>query len=241
MNRKLRVGIDNLTQDLKDLTLPATRHTLIGIIALSVCIFINAWAIALPFGLCLVMNTTGPLLLLFVTPFICVGTVLLLTVILSKIMPRQGEDTKYSLECYKLLKEIKENGVTYHETRPESTNFRGQRYTGPEDADAARRAEYYSSKSQAFGEANAAHGRVPSGTCFRETSPQSNFPPEARGEGSRERHPYEYREDDCPSTEEVRSFYRRDGRERPLTEDDQRRSEGVEHTLTGERGSTDTQ
>jgi len=236
MNKKLRVGIDNITQDLKDLTLPTARHTFIGLIAIAVTTYINALAIALPFCLSFIIGKTGPLLLLIATPIICAISTFLLSLILSKNKPKEVKTIDFSHEAYILLKEVLYNGVAYKPTRPDNGNFRD---TDISRGYATRNTEDFSRESpypqRGFSE-NARFEEYRQGSSFSDTEHgrAGNSRADSRNaeevtqrvEAMRKPNPYAYSECDCPSEEEVRSFYRRDDRSRPSSEPDPRASVG---------------
>jgi hypothetical protein len=237
MNRKLRVGVDNLTQDLRDLTLPAAKHVFWGLVAIAICVYINAWAIALPFCLCFVIGKTGPLLLLIATPFICAASVLILSLVLSKNKPKEAEDISYAKEACRMLKEVLENGVAYsppHPNRgePRTTQIRRDDYGRGHEG-------YYPDSRQESGPYY--HGRVEADPRYQEyrqgsdgydtgyrrtddSRADTRYAPEApqRDEAVRRPNPYACDGDDFPSEAEVRSFYRRNGGSGPAPAHDSR-------------------
>jgi hypothetical protein len=259
MNRKLRLGIDNITQGLKDLTLPSARHTFVGLIALTFTMYLNAWVIALPFCLCIILHRTAPLLLLVFTPLVCALTVFILSLILSKNKPRESSDALFSRQACNMLKEIMDNGIAYSPPQSNRVEPRAQRNS---------RDDYNRSTNIYLGEQN------PSNNCgvqedtrcekhrqsgysddteYRRTvysGTNTNYAAEApkRAEDLRGSDPYNYYGDPLPSPEELQEFYRRNAGGRFTSEPDPRHcvrdighSRGDERITTSEReGFIDT-
>lgn len=251
MNRKLRIGVDNLTQNLKDLTLPSARHTFIGLIAVAVCVFINAWAIALPFCLCFIVGKTGPLLLLIITPFVCAASVLILSLVLSKNKPKESEDIIYAKEACAMLKEVLDNGVAYSPPHPNRGEPRAQR-DSRDDHDRSTRIYHHDISKQKSTypsggpEENPRRQEYRQGSDIYDTSyrrtddsrADPSYAPEnpQRAEAVRKPNPYEYHGSNFPSEEEVRSFYRRNAGSGPITKTDTRDSLRDSESSRGDEG-----